>query len=211
MYDYIFFDLDGTLTEPAEGICNSFVYSLGKFGIETKDKSLYQRFIGPPLYNSFSEYLPLDKVEDAIRYFREYFNAKGKYENEVYSGVPEMLSELKQMGKKLILCTSKYELFARQIAEHFGLEKYFDFIAGASADESRSEKEDVLKYACEELGIKDFSKAVMVGDRMYDILGGKACGMDTLGVLYGYGSYEELKNAGATNIAETVEDILNYV
>ena len=211
MYDYIFFDLDGTLTEPAEGICNSFVYALKKYGIETADKSVYYRYIGPPLYDSFREHLPEEQVEEAIRYFREYFNEKGKFENEVYPGVPELLAELKQMGKTLILCTSKYELFARQIVEHFSLDKFFDFIAGASADESRSEKEDVIRYACSELGITDLSKAVMVGDRKFDIMGGKTCGLDTLGVLYGYGSLEELKAAGATNIAATVRDILKFV
>ena len=212
MYKYIFFDLDGTLTEPAEGICNSFAYAFSKFGIYTEDKSKYFRFIGPPLYNSFAEYgLNEEQISEAIVHYRQYFNEKGKFENSVYPGVKEMLGELKRKGKTLVVATSKYELFAGQILEHFGLAEYFDFVAGASKDESRSEKPDVIQYAIDSLGISNPSETVMIGDRFYDILGGKECGLATIGVLYGYGSREEFENAGADYIAETVEDIASLI
>ena len=213
MYDYLLFDLDGTLTDPAEGITNSVIHALKKWGIEVGDRSELYCFIGPPLSASFKKYYGFSE-EDALKcveYYREYFRDKGIFENKVYVGIPELLEKLKKSGKILILATSKPELFAKQILDHFDLAKYFDFVAGASMDESRNKKADVIRYALETANVTDRSKALMIGDREQDITGAKLNSLDSLGVLYGYGDYEEHLSAGATYIAETVEDVLSFV
>ena len=212
-YNTVLFDLDGTLTDPAIGITNSVAYALKKWGIEVSDRAALYKFIGPPLYDSFSNYYGFTKEESerAVACFREYFSTKGKFENTVYEDVPELLSELCARGKKLIVATSKPEVFAKQILEHFELDKYFDFIAGATLDSSRVEKADVIKYAFENCNITDVSDVIMIGDREYDITGAAHFGMDSIGVLYGYGSLEEFTSTGATYIAEAPLDILNIV
>lgn len=213
MYKYILFDLDGTLTDPAEGITNSVAYSLSKYGIEVSDKKELYKFIGPPLKDSYMEYYGFSEEDalTAIEYYREYFKPKGMFENEVYSGVPELLSELKQSGKRVILATSKPEVFSAEILKHFDLYKYFDFVSGATLDGTRSKKADIIAYAISEMGITEREECLMVGDRAQDINGAIANGIDSLGVLFGYGDRAELENAGATYIAETVEDIIKYV
>lgn len=213
MYDYLLFDLDGTLTDPGEGITNSVVYALKKWGVEVKDKRELYSFIGPPLSASFKKYFGFseDDALKSVEYYREYFRERGIFENEVYGGVPNLLATLKEAGKTLILATSKPEGFAKQILDHFDLAKYFDFVAGATMDESRNKKADVIRYALRMSGVTDLSRAVMIGDREQDVDGAKQNGMDSIGVLYGYGDRRELEGAGATRIAETVEDIINYV
>ncbi|MBR2488916.1 MAG: HAD-IA family hydrolase [Clostridia bacterium] len=195
-FKYILFDLDGTLTEPALGITNSVKYALKKFGIEAERRELY-KFIGPPLVDSFMEFYGFDyeKAMKALEYYREYFSVKGIFENSIFDGVEEMLKNLKANGKKVILATSKPEKYAIQILEHFKIEKYFDFVAGATMDEKRNRKEDVIEYAISEFGVKDTEKAVMVGDRKYDIEGAHAFNLKAVGVLFGYGSAEELADA----------------
>lgn len=213
MYQYILFDLDGTLTDPGVGITNSVAYALKKFNINVKDKTELYKFIAPPLLDSFVKYYGFseDQSKNAIDYFREYFRAQGIFENEVYEGIEDMLTSLKSKGKKIILATSKPDGFANEILKHFQLDKYFDFVAGATMDETRTKKGDVIKYALESCGINDMSTVIMIGDREHDIIGAKECGIDSIGVLFGYGSYDELHNAGATYIAETVEDIVNFI
>ncbi len=212
-YDTVLFDLDGTLTDPAIGITNSVAYALKKWGIEVSDRTELYKFIGPPLFDSFSNYYGFTKEESvrAVECFREYFSTKGIFENSVYGGIPEVLSELRARGKRLIVATSKPETFAKKILEHFSLDGYFDFVAGATLDSSRVEKADVIEYAFENCGIKDVSNVVMIGDREYDVYGAAHFGMDSVGVLYGYGSREEITSAGATYVAETPLDILNIV
>ncbi|MBQ8813256.1 MAG: HAD family hydrolase [Lachnospiraceae bacterium] len=213
MYNIIFFDLDGTLTDPGVGITNSVAYALKKWGIEVEDRTALYPFIGPPLSDSFQRYYGFSKEDSlrAVEYYREYFRDRGLYENEAYEGVEEMLSALKAAGKKIVLATSKPEHFAFQILEHFHLDGYFDFKAGASMDESRNKKGQVIAYALESLGITDKSQVLMVGDREHDVLGARENGLDSIGVLFGYGSREELETAGATYIAETMSDILKYI
>lgn len=213
MYEYILFDLDGTLTDPGIGITNSVVYALKRWNIEVEDRKSLYRFIGPPLQDSFREYYGFSQ-EDALRavdVYREYFREKGLYENEVYPGVEKLLQVLKERGKTLILATSKPEEFAVRILRHFGLDRYFTVMAGATMDPSRSKKGDVIAYALRESGVTEVSKAIMIGDREHDIFGAKQNGLDSIGVLFGYGDREELEKAGATYIAATVEDILNHV
>ena len=213
MYQYILFDLDGTLTNSELGITKSVQHALKKFGIEVEDRTVLRPFIGPPLGESFQVYYGMSKEESerAIEYYRERFSVKGLYENEVYEGVEKMLQSLKESGKKLILATSKPEKFTMLILEHFDLLKYFDFVAGATMDGSRGEKADVIRYALEISGIEDKSEAIMVGDRKFDILGAKENGLASIGVLYGFGDREELTEAGADYIVEKAEDIVKVL
>ena len=209
MYQYILFDLDGTLTNSELGITTCVQHALKKFGIEVDDRSKLRPFIGPPLGESFQVYYGLseEESEQAIKYYRERFSVKGLYENEVYEGVEKTLQTLKDSGKKLIIATSKPEKFTLVILEYFDLLKYFDFVAGATLDGSRGEKADVIRYALEKYGIEDKSEAIMIGDRKFDILGAKENGLASMGVLYGFGDKEELTEAGADYIVETAEDI----
>lgn len=212
-YSTVLFDLDGTLTDPAEGIINSVIYALSKFGIEEADREDLKKFIGPPLAESFKEFYGFseEKTTLAIAYYREYFQKSGMFENSVYDGIEKLLRSLKDKGKTLIVATSKPEKFAVQILEHFKLDGYFKYIAGSNLDGTRSAKADVIKYALEKCNVTDCSQAVMVGDRKHDIIGAKAIGLDSVGVLFGYGDLNELETAEATYIAETVEDIEKFV
>lgn len=213
MYNVILFDLDGTLTDPGLGITNSVAYALKKRNINVTDRTSLYKFIGPPLQDSFSQFYGFsqDECMAAIEDYREYFRDKGIYENELYEGIEELLKELKDAEKKIILATSKPEEFAIRILKYSHIDKYFDFIAGATMDGTRSIKADVIRFALEQFGITDLSTTVMIGDRKYDILGAAQVGIDSIGVLYGYGDYQELKGADATYIAERVTDILPLI
>lgn len=213
MYQTILFDLDGTLTDPGFGITNSVMYALKKFNIEVEDRSSLYKFIGPPLRESYAKYYHFsdEEITRAVAYYREYFSVKGIYENELYEGIAEMLEQIKDSGRKVVLATSKPEEFAAEILRYFHIDHYFDFVAGSTMDGTRVRKADVIAHALESHGITDLSLAVMVGDREHDILGAGEIGLDSIGVLYGYGSREELENAGATYIAEHVADIMNFI
>ena len=208
-YEYLFFDLDGTLTDPAEGITKSVAYALDKFGIHVADRSELYCFIGPTLYDSFRRYCGLsdEDANRAVEYYREYFRVDGIFDNTVYDGIPELLKKLKSAGKKLVLATSKPEEFARRIMDKFELAQYFEHIAGATFDGTISKKSEVIEYAIKGAGVSDKSSVLMIGDRENDILGAKKAGVDSMGVLFGYGSRQELEDAGPTYIAETIEDI----
>jgi phosphoglycolate phosphatase len=204
MYNWILFDLDGTLTDPGEGITNSVAYALKKYGIEVSDKSELYKFIGPPLKDSFMKYYGFSETqaEQAIAYYREYFRDTGIFENMVYEGIEHLLRQLHADDKKIVLATSKPEEFAVRILKHFNLSKYFAVVAGASMDSSRSKKGDVIAYALSMCGDIDKSTAIMIGDREHDIIGAKENGLKSIGVLYGYGSEDELKTCGADYIIE---------
>ncbi len=201
--EYLLFDLDGTLTDPKEGITRSVAYALSKLGIEITDMDTLLPFIGPPLKEMFVEYagLPESDALRAVEYYRERFQETGIFENILYDGIPELLAKLKGAGKKILLATSKPEVFAKRILEHFSLTSYFDFIGGSTLDHTRDRKEEVIRYVMGCTGITDPGRAVMIGDREHDVLGAKVCGMEAIGVLYGYGSREELELAGAAGIA----------
>ena len=209
MFDYLFFDLDGTLTDPALGITNSFIYALKYFGMEIPSYETLCTFIGPPLPDTFKNLLGFseEKAAEGVKKYREYFSEKGLFENSVYPGIPELLAKLKANGKKLVVATSKPEEFSVSIIEHFGLSQYFENVCGSLMDESRSKKDQVIEYAIERNGIKDRSKILMIGDRKHDMIGAKKCGLSACGVLYGYGDFEELKNNGADMIAKDVKDL----
>lgn len=213
MYQTILFDLDGTLTNSELGVTNSVAYALAKYGIEVPDKKDLTVFIGPPLRDSFERFYGFSEEESlkAVGYYREYFSEKGLYENEVYPEIPELLASLKQAGKQLIVATSKPEKFSVQILKHFGLYDYFDFVAGATMDGSRSRKSDVIQYALEQNQITDLAHTIMIGDREHDVIGAQAQKLDSIGVLYGFGNREELESAGATYIAQEVGDIAKII
>ena len=210
-YDHILFDLDGTLTDSGPGIMNGFEYSLGKMGVEYPGRDYLKQFVGPPLGDSFEKTLGFSPEDAAkgIAFYKEYYAEKGVYENDVYPGIPELLEKLKESGKKLIVATTKAELMANVVMDHFGLRKYFDLMV-ASNNTDRKNKIDVLNYAIENGGV-DRERAVMVGDRFYDITGAAHFGMTSVGVLYGYGSRQELEEAGASHIAESVEDLYDIL
>ena len=205
-YQYLFFDLDGTLTDPGEGITNSVAYALDKFGITVTDRASLYPFIGPPLVDSFMKFYGFshEDAERAVVCYREYFRDRGIFENRLYEGITEVLKALKDAKKTLVIATSKPEPFAKRIVEHFGLSPYFTLVAGASFDETRSEKWDVIEYAMDSLKLTDRSEIVMIGDRKHDIIGAKKTGLDSVGVLWGYGDREELTAAGADVIFDTV-------
>ncbi len=211
-YDTFFFDLDGTLTDSSLGITNSVIYALKKYGIEETDRTKLYPFIGPPLTVSFERYYEFSKEQsiEAVGYYREYYREKGLFENRVYDGLVPVLEELKRRGRTLVVATSKPEPFARKIIEHFGLNSYFDYVAGMEMDGGRGTKEAVIRYALDACRITDKSKVLMIGDREHDVIGAKAAGIDCLGILYGFGSREELLEAGADYIEETAEGILKY-
>ena len=206
-YSVVLFDLDGTLTDSAPGILNSVRYACRKLGLEMPSEATLRKFLGPPLIESFRTLLGLHgaDAERALAAFREYFPVTGIFENEVYNGVPALLADLKAAGKTVLLATSKPEEYARRILEHFALAQYFDAICGATLDERRTDKAEVIAYALQTARITDTADTVMVGDREHDVKGAAKNGLPCIGALYGYGSREELSAAGAAAIADTVE------
>lgn len=200
----IFFDLDGTLTDSGLGITNSVAYALKKLQQPALEIQELELFIGPPLVDAFMDVAGLTKEEAllGVQYYREYYPEKGIFENELYAGVTEMLTELQAAEKTLFLTTSKPQLYAEQILAHFGLTQFFKGIYGASMDGSLSAKGDIIRQALtkEKLSSAD---TIMVGDREYDIRGAYQNDLMSVGVLYGYGTEVELNTAGAHYFAES--------
>ena len=213
MYKYILFDLDGTIADSGEGIMNGVIYALEKFGIKESNKEVLNSFIGPPLVDAFMKNYSFsnEKALEAVRFYREFYPREGIYQNTLYDGVDYLIKELKQQGKTLILATSKPLPFAEIILKQYDLLKYFDFVVGAPFDGKLNYKKDVIRVALEKSGITDKAEAIMIGDRHHDIEGANENGIDSIGVLYGYGDYSELKNAGANFIAETTMDIVKII
>jgi phosphoglycolate phosphatase len=208
-FKYIFFDLDGTLTESGPGIINSVKYSLDKLGEKQIEDEVLTKFIGPSLMESYTSFCGFsgEKAERAIKYYREYFTDRGIFENSPYPGIAKLLMELNKIGKIPVMATSKPEPFAIQIAERYKIEKYFHRICGSNIDERSMTKADVIREAIKTEGIKDKSQIIMVGDRHYDVAGAHECDIKCVGVLYGYGTREELTAAGADYITETVQSL----
>lgn len=212
-FEYILFDLDGTITDSGEGITKSVQYALKYFDINVEKLEDLNKFIGPPLKDSFKKFYNFDddKAELGLKKYREYYAEKGIFENSLYDGVVDVLEDLKKNNKTIILATSKPEVYAKQILEYFKVDKYFTFAAGSDFEETRVKKGEVIKYALEEAKISDLSKVVMVGDREHDIIGAKENNIKSIGVLYGYGDVVELTQARAEYIAKTPKEILNIV
>lgn len=217
---YILFDLDGTLTDSYEGIINALVYSLNELGIEPKPDT-FKSVIGPPLHHTYMDIygMTAEESDHAADLFHAYYEKQGKFENRPYDGIVEMLQTLAAHGKKLMIATAKPEKTAIEIAEHFGLSQYLCFIAGIEDDTAanlenpqfRTTKKDVLAYILKANDIKDPENAVMVGDRAYDMSAARDLGIQALGVLYGFGSPEELLHAGAQHLADSPEAVTKYI
>lgn len=205
-WKYLFFDLDGTLTDPMQGITRSVQYALRHFGIEVDDLRALCPFIGPPLRDSFRKFYGMSdaEAEIAVAKYRENYAPKGIFENTLYDGIPELLGDLKGAGAVLVMATSKPTQFAEQIARHFGFDQQFALISGSTLDSSRETKADVIRHALATLGIVDPRQAVMIGDRRYDIEGAAATGLASIGVHWGYGSREELAAAAPDHIAADI-------
>ena len=218
MYQYLLFDLDGTLTDSAEGIIKCVQYAAEKMGAEYKDAKELRVFVGPPLSESFQKVYGFSKEESqqAIAYYRERFKPIGMFENAVYDGIPELLRKMKENGKVNLIASSKPEEFVKTILEHFDIAKYFDIIVGASMDESRNTKEAVIEEALFQLKSTDQygqysdDKCVMIGDRKYDIQGAKYFGLRNIGVSYGFAPEGELEEAGADVIITPIKPIPSY-
>ena len=212
-FEYILFDLDGTITDSGEGITKSVQYALKYFDILVNNLEDLHKFIGPPLKESFKEYYKFDdeKANVALVKYREYYADKGIYENSLYDGIIDVLDTLKKNNKTIILATSKPEVYAKQILEYFKIDKYFFFVAGSDFDETRVKKGDVIKYALEGAKVSDLSKVIMVGDREHDIIGAKENNIKSIGVLYGYGDVIELTQARADYIAKNTKELLNII
>ena len=222
MIDTIIFDLDGTLTDPKEGITRSVQHALKYFGIEESNLDKLEPFIGPPLLDSFQEFYGFEeeKGQQAIIYYRERFSTVGLFENEVYPGVPQMLARLQENGCRLAVASSKPEIFVKRILEHFGLLSYFEVVVGSELDGRRARKEEVVEEALRQLlgeealtqhGLRRIEDAVMVGDRKFDVQGAKRFGIAFIGVRYGYAGQGELEEAGADMIVATVGELDEYL
>jgi phosphoglycolate phosphatase len=211
-YENILFDLDGTLTDPKEGITNSVKYALGKFGIEEQDMSLLVKFIGPPLAESFESFYGLspEDAQKAIGFYREYYSVKGIFENEAYEGIADTLALLGERGRRLFVATSKPTVFAERVLEHFDLRRYFSAVAGSELDGSRTDKAEVIGWLLSAHAL-DAGRTVMVGDRRHDIAGARKNGIASIAVGYGYGDEEELEASGANFICPTVKGLLELL
>ena len=202
----ILFDLDGTLTDSGDGIINCASLALAHCGIPVPDKETMRVFVGPPLHDTLADFgVPADKMDEAIEVFRKRYFTIGKFENIPYPGIPELLQTLQAQGHKLLIATSKPEVLAVEILNHFGLAGYFDRICGATLDTSRVTKEDVIAYLLELNGSAE--NMVMVGDTAFDVIGAAAHGIPTIGVSWGYGKVEDMEQAGAKAIAHSTREL----
>lgn len=209
-YHTVLFDLDGTLTDPAEGITKAVEAALNHYGITVADRAALHKFIGPPLDESFPEFYGFDaaRTAEATEVFRAYFDRQGWRENIPYPGVEDMLRDLRAAGKRLLVATSKPEVFALRIMEHFGLARYFDHICGAPMDNQEgAKKAAVIRDALRRAGVEDLSTAVMVGDRRHDIDGARQAGLEAVGVLWGYGDLQELEASHPVHIVESFDGL----
>lgn len=205
-FDTLLFDLDGTLTDSTEGILNCLIYAIERMGFEVPEDT--NIFLGPPIRQSFAEFLGMngEQVDEAVRIFRERYSDTGLFENRVYDGIPGMLERLKSGGKRLMVATSKPQIYAVRIFERFGLAQYFEIVGGAELDGSRDYKDEVIEYVLAKAGITDRSTVLMIGDRRQDVLGAHKTDIECMGILWGYGSMEELTQAGADYIARTPQE-----
>ncbi len=208
MFNTVLFDLDGTLTNPKEGITKCVSYAIESTGRIPPSLKELEIFIGPPLKKQFEEFLEVDSDtgEFLLKKYRERFSTVGIFENEIYEGIKELLSVLKEKGFKIALATSKPTIYANKILKHFDIYKYFDLTIGSELDGTRVEKEEVIEEVLSSLK-PDLSKTVMVGDRKFDIIAAKAKGIKSIGVKYGFAKDNELEDAKPDFIAETVEEL----
>lgn len=215
MYQYIFFDLDGTLTDPREGITKSVQHALSRMGIVEEDLTKLEPFIGPPLIECFSEYygFNLEECRACVEYYREYFSDRGWQENLLFEGVKELLTRLRAHGKVVAVASSKPEYFVRKILKHFEIEELFDEICGATMDEKRTKKHEVLEELLQRLQLDESKrdKILMVGDRRHDAEGAAVFGIACLGLSMGFAAEGELEKAGVVAVVDSMKEIGDFV
>ncbi len=215
MYQYIFFDFDGTLFDTSEGVFKSFDHVAEAYRIQLADKSIYNTMIGPPLRESFTRVFKFKEEElaAAMAVYRDYYQKQGMFEVRAYDGIVNCIQTLRKAGKKVYVATSKPELYAKQILEKEGMLDLFDFVGGSDlAEKERVNKVDIINYVLESEGIADRkAECVMVGDTHFDMDGAAKAGLDTIGVLYGFGSRESLEQAGAMQIVQTPADVAKAI
>ncbi len=209
-YKAIFFDLDGTLSDPKEGIINSIKYALDFYNFDYSSYDL-ATYIGPPLFYTFSSIIGEDKADEAIVKYRERFDGMGGiFENVLYNDVELVLKELKLKGYRLFTASSKPEVFVKRILEYFNIDSYFEFMGGSTLDSTRIGKTNVIQYVLEKAKLSP-SDVLMVGDRKYDLNSAKELGMDAIGVLYGFGSFDELNECKNIKLIKEIKEILDIV
>lgn len=210
-YNTLLFDLDGTITDSAEGILNCVRYALSEMGMD--EPADLMRFVGPPLCVSFPSFCGMneEQTQEAIRLYRSRYSVTGLFENRVYEGVPEMLNRLIKGGKRLITATSKPEIYSVRILEKFGLADCFEFIGGAAADGTRDTKENVLKYVLKRAGITDTSDVLMIGDRKHDIIGAHSLNIECMAVLWGYGDMAEFTEYKADYVVSQPDELADIL
>ena len=210
MTNTVFFDLDGTLTDPKVGITVSIQYALERFGAKVPESDELTWCIGPPLLESLATLVGADQSEEALSLYRERFSVVGLYENTVYPGVADMLSRLSESGLQLCVASSKPRIYVCKILEHFKLSGYFEKIFGSELDGTRGDKSELLRFALAESRANS-ATSMMVGDRKHDVIGAANNDMPAIGVLYGYGSEGELKQAGARHLVDTPQDLVSLL
>ncbi|WP_208028161.1 HAD-IA family hydrolase [Rhabdothermincola sediminis] len=208
-YHTVLFDLDGTLTDPREGLLNGLERALATIGMTVEDRDSLDILIGPPAHDGFARYLGLTEpsLSVAVAAYREYVAERGAFENRVIDGVPELLAELTGAGASLAVATSKPTPTAMTVLDHFGLTSWFAFVAGADYTGDRQTKRDVIEHALRELRVRSPEGVVMVGDREHDVIAARHLGVASIGVLWGYGPRSELEDAGADHVVETVAEL----
>lgn len=206
-YRYILFDLDGTLTDPQEGIINSIQHALKRYGIKKEDHELLH-FIGPPLHHSFTEIFGTEeKAFEAVAVYREYYATKGIFENMVYAGMPELLNDLTADNKTLFVATSKPTVFAEQIVKHYNIAHHFKAVVGSNLDGSHTDKKEIIQTILDQIPGVDRNELLMIGDRKFDIVGAKHHQIDCAAVTFGYGTLEELQQEKPTHLVNTIEEL----
>ena len=208
---FVLFDLDGTITDSSEGIIHSIQFALNKMGLNEDDKEKLKSYVGPSLKQTFlSNYLPNgNQYKTAIKHYRTYYSKKGIYENNLYPGIVEVLEHIKNQGGKIALSTAKPTYFAKVILEYFNISSYFDVVVGSHLRGSRTDKKDIIFETLDQLGLPDPNKCFMIGDREYDIIGGKHHKLKTIGVSYGYAPKGELESVNPDYIIGHPLEIIN--
>ena len=215
-YKYVLFDLDGTVSASAEGIRMSLEYALDTLNVPKPDLDDYTLYIGPPLIDTFRNLCGLDDEtsEKGAAIYRDYYEKEGKYHNRVYPGIKEVVFSLREKGIKTAICTSKQKPVADGVAEFLGITDWFDEVVGSTLDNTIKDKKDLIPYALTKLGgniESDREQTLMLGDSRFDAIGARLCGVDFIGVSYGYGSVDEMKEQGAVAIVDSPGEILKYI
>jgi phosphoglycolate phosphatase len=211
-YQHVIFDLDGTLSDSRKGIFNAYYYTFSKLALIDPGKDILKTLIGPPLQKGFADVFGLtgQRNEEAVKVFREYYSIKGLYENELYTGIKELIQQLYACGSSLYVATSKYIVYANQVLEHFGIQQYFREIAGADYS-GHASKVDLISGIIRRNGILDPLDIVIVGDTRYDIVAATELEIDSIGVTYGFSSEEEVTRCNPDYIARKVSDLQRFL